>query len=69
MGRLKTAPKQAQLNFANASVANGAVGAVVRAAAIELGNGIRINAVSPLSLKILPNIFLFFQAIFQLLCN
>lgn len=33
-----------QLNFANASAANGAVEGFVRAAAIELGNGIRINA-------------------------
>lgn len=35
------------LNFANASAANGAVEAFVRAAAIELENGVRINAVSP----------------------
>ncbi|MDF3027212.1 MAG: short chain dehydrogenase [Fluviicola sp.] len=36
-----------QLNFANASAANGAIEGFVRAAAIELENGIRINAVSP----------------------
>src|SRR2546428_563951 len=36
-----------QLNFANASAANAAVEGFVRAAAIELENGIRINAVSP----------------------
>ena len=36
-----------QKNFANASAANGAVEGFVRAAAIELENGIRINAVSP----------------------
>ena len=36
-----------QKNFANASAANCAVESFVRAAAIELENGIRINAVSP----------------------
>jgi NAD(P)-dependent dehydrogenase (short-subunit alcohol dehydrogenase family) len=36
-----------QINFANASAANGAVEGFVRAAAIELQNSIRINAISP----------------------
>jgi NAD(P)-dependent dehydrogenase (short-subunit alcohol dehydrogenase family) len=36
-----------QRNFANAAAANGAIEAFVRAAAIELDHGIRINAVSP----------------------
>jgi len=36
-----------QLNFANASAAKKTVERFVSAAAIELGNGIRINAVSP----------------------
>lgn len=49
-----------QLNFANASVANGAVEAFVRAAAIELDNGIRINAVSPTVIENSPQYFLFF---------
>jgi NAD(P)-dependent dehydrogenase (short-subunit alcohol dehydrogenase family) len=49
-----------QLNFANASAANGAVEAFVRAAAIELGNGIRINAVSPTVIENSPQYFPFF---------
>ena len=36
-----------QKDFANASAANAAVEGLVRAAVIELDNGIRINAVSP----------------------
>lgn len=49
-----------QLNFANASAANGAVEAFVRAAAIELENGIRINAVSPTVIEDSPQYFPFF---------
>lgn len=49
-----------QKNFANASAANGAVDAFVRAAAIELGNGIRINAVSPTVIENSPQYFPFF---------
>ena len=49
-----------QLNFANASAANGAVEGFVRAAAIELGNGIRINAVSPTVIEDSPHYFPFF---------
>ncbi|MBA4852408.1 short chain dehydrogenase [Emticicia sp. BO119] len=49
-----------QLNFANASAANGAVDAFVRAAAIELGNGIRINAVSPTVIENSPQYFPYF---------
>jgi NAD(P)-dependent dehydrogenase (short-subunit alcohol dehydrogenase family) len=49
-----------QLNFANASAANGAVDAFVRAAAIELENGIRINAVSPTVIEDSPQYFPFF---------
>lgn len=49
-----------QLNFANASAANGAVDAFVRAAAIELQNGIRINAVSPTVIENSPQYFPFF---------
>jgi NAD(P)-dependent dehydrogenase (short-subunit alcohol dehydrogenase family) len=49
-----------QLNFANASAANGAVEAFVRAAAIELENGIRINAVSPTVIENSPHYFPFF---------
>jgi NAD(P)-dependent dehydrogenase (short-subunit alcohol dehydrogenase family) len=48
------------LNFANASAANGAVEAFVRAAAIELENGVRINAVSPTVLEDSPQYFPFF---------
>jgi NAD(P)-dependent dehydrogenase (short-subunit alcohol dehydrogenase family) len=49
-----------QLNFANASAANGAVEAFVRAAAIELDRGIRINAVSPTVIENSPHYFPFF---------
>ena len=49
-----------QRNFANASAANGAVEAFVRAAAIELDNGIRINAVSPTVIESSPQYFPFF---------
>ncbi|MEP7375131.1 MAG: short chain dehydrogenase [Chitinophagaceae bacterium] len=49
-----------QLNFANASATNGAVEAFVRAAAIELDNGIRINAVSPTVIENSPHYFPFF---------
>ncbi|MEO7211507.1 short chain dehydrogenase [Mucilaginibacter sp.] len=49
-----------QLNFANASAANGAVEAFIRAAAIELANGIRINAVSPTVIEASPQYFPFF---------
>lgn len=51
---------QPQINFANASAANGAVEGFVRAAAIELGNGIRINAVSPTVIEDSPHYFPFF---------
>jgi NAD(P)-dependent dehydrogenase (short-subunit alcohol dehydrogenase family) len=49
-----------QLNFANASAANGAVEGFVRAAAIELGDGIRINAVSPTVIENSPEYFPYF---------
>jgi len=49
-----------QLNFANASAANGAVESFVRAAAIELDKGIRINAVSPTVIENSPQYFPFF---------
>ncbi|HTJ51107.1 MAG TPA: short chain dehydrogenase [Cyclobacteriaceae bacterium] len=49
------------LNFANASAANGAVEAFVRAAAIELENGVRINAVSPTVIENSPQYFPFFH--------
>lgn len=49
-----------QLNFANASAANGAIEAFVRAAAIELDNGIRINAVSPTVIEDSPQYFPYF---------
>jgi NAD(P)-dependent dehydrogenase (short-subunit alcohol dehydrogenase family) len=49
-----------QLNFANASAANGAVEGFVRAAAIELENGIRINAVSPTVIEDSPQYFPYF---------
>lgn len=48
------------LSGANASVANGAIDAFVRAAAIELENGVRINAVSPTVLEDSPGYFPFF---------
>jgi len=49
-----------QRNFANASAANGAVEAFVRAAAIELENGIRVNAVSPTVIENSPQYFPYF---------
>lgn len=49
-----------QKNFANASAANAAVNGFVRAAAIELENGIRINAVSPTVIENSPQYFPFF---------
>ncbi|WP_268846147.1 short chain dehydrogenase [Flavobacterium aestivum] len=49
-----------QLNFANAAAANGAVEAFVRAAAIELENNIRINAVSPTVIEDSPQYFPYF---------
>ena len=49
-----------QKNFANASAANAAVEGFVRAAAIELENGIRINAVSPNVIENSPQYFPFF---------
>lgn len=49
-----------QLNFANASAANGAVEGFVRAAAIELKNDIRINAVSPTVIENSPKYFPYF---------
>lgn len=49
-----------QINFANASAANGAVEGFVRAAAIELPNGIRINAVSPTVIENSPHYFPYF---------
>ncbi len=47
--------------FANASAANGAIEGFVRAAAIELENGIRINAVSPTVIEDSPQYFQYFQ--------
>lgn len=49
-----------QINFANASAANGAVEGFVRGAAIELKNGIRINAVSPTVIENSPQYFPYF---------
>lgn len=49
-----------QINFANASAANGAVEGFVRAAAIELKDGIRINAVSPTVIENSPQYFPYF---------
>ena len=49
-----------QKNFANASAANGAVEGFVKAAAIELENGIRINAVSPTVIENSPHYFPYF---------
>jgi len=49
-----------QRNFANASAANGAIEAFVRGAAIELENGIRINAVSPTVIENSPQYFPYF---------
>jgi NAD(P)-dependent dehydrogenase (short-subunit alcohol dehydrogenase family) len=52
--------REPQKNFANASAANAAVEGFVRAAAIELENGIRINAVSPGVIENSPQYFPFF---------
>lgn len=49
-----------QINFANASAVNGAVEGFVRASAIELSNGIRINAVSPTVIENSPQYFPYF---------
>jgi NAD(P)-dependent dehydrogenase (short-subunit alcohol dehydrogenase family) len=49
-----------QKNFANASAANGAVEGFVKGAAIELENGIRINAVSPTVIENSPQYFPYF---------
>lgn len=49
-----------QINFANASATNGAVEGFVRASAIELSNGIRINAVSPTVIENSPQYFPYF---------
>jgi NAD(P)-dependent dehydrogenase (short-subunit alcohol dehydrogenase family) len=49
-----------QKNFANASAANAAIDGFVRAAAIELENGIRINAVSPTVIESSPQYFPYF---------
>lgn len=48
------------LGGANPSAANGAIEAFVRAAAIELENGIRINAVSPTVVEDAPEYFSYF---------
>jgi NAD(P)-dependent dehydrogenase (short-subunit alcohol dehydrogenase family) len=52
--------QEPQVNFANASAVNGAVEGFVRAAAIELENGIRINAVSPTVIENSPQYFPYF---------
>ncbi len=52
--------EEPQANFANASAVNGAVEGFVRAAAIELENGIRINAVSPTVIENSPHYFPYF---------
>lgn len=49
-----------QRGFSNAAAANGAVEAFVRAAAIEVERGIRINAVSPTVIENSPQYFPFF---------
>ena len=49
-----------QRNFANAYAVNGAVEGLVRATAIELDNGIRINAVSPTVIESSPQYFPYF---------
>jgi NAD(P)-dependent dehydrogenase (short-subunit alcohol dehydrogenase family) len=49
-----------QKNFANASATNVAVEGFVRAAAIELEHGIRINAISPTVVESSPQYFPFF---------
>lgn len=48
------------LSGSNASAANGAIEAFVRAAAIELENGVRINAVSPTVVENSPAYFPYF---------
>jgi NAD(P)-dependent dehydrogenase (short-subunit alcohol dehydrogenase family) len=52
--------EEPQKNFANASAVNGAVEGFVRAAAIELPNSIRINAVSPTVIEASPEYFPYF---------
>lgn len=52
--------EQPILGGANPSAVNGAVEAFVRAAAIELDNGVRINAVSPNVVEDAPKYFPFF---------
>jgi NAD(P)-dependent dehydrogenase (short-subunit alcohol dehydrogenase family) len=52
--------QEPQINFANASAANGAVEGFVRGAAIELEKGIRINAVSPTVIENSPHYFPYF---------
>ncbi len=52
--------EEPQKNFANASAANGAIEGFVRAAAIELAKGIRINAVSPTVIEASPEYFPYF---------
>lgn len=47
-------------NFASASAANGAIESFVKAAAIELENGVRINAVSPTVIEDSPHYFPYF---------
>ena len=49
-----------QKNFANAAAANGAIEGFVKAAAIELENDIRINAVSPTVIENSPQYFPYF---------
>jgi len=49
-----------QKNFANASAVNAAIEGFVRGAAIELANGIRINAASPTVIEASPQYFPFF---------
>ena len=48
------------LSGANLSATNGAIEAFVRAAAIELGNAVRINAVSPTVVEDAPEYFSYF---------
>lgn len=52
--------QEPQKNFANATAANAAVNGFVRAAAIELERGIRINAVSPTVIENSPQYFPYF---------
>jgi NAD(P)-dependent dehydrogenase (short-subunit alcohol dehydrogenase family) len=49
-----------QKNFANASATNAAVEGFVKAAAIELDKGIRINAISPTVIENSPQYFPYF---------